>query len=181
MKATHYVKIFLFGLAFVCVFACKTSQTTMIIGDSFDEKTNKTTLTLFPYGNIILQGKWIKTRYNENSRQHFFTNKDSTTLVVTKNPKEKYSFYKPDQNDKMFVTDFFKWDSEYWEKQGLNISTLLDSSDRGYIIWQATKTNVHDTFLFGSKNGFAYNFMATSKILSLENKIELLKEIYSNN
>lgn len=171
------------GLLIVALTSCKTTQTSMIIADSYDEKKNQTTLTLLPYGNIVFPDKWTKTSYNQVSRQHFFTNNDSTTIAVTKNPRNKYPFFKPNQTDSEFVTDFVKWDSEYWEKQGLTITTIDNQSDTGYILWQvkSDEKNVNIIFLFGSKNGLAYNFSGTSKKWT-ESKIkDFLVQLFNDN
>ena len=176
--------IFILGLFALLFIACKTSQTSMLIADSYDEKTNKTTLMLFPYGNIIFPDKWTKTSYNSSSRQHFFKNSDTTTVAVTKNPKEKYPFYKPTQTDKDFVTEFVKWDSEYWQKQGLTVKTINDNSDSGYIVWQAVREDsisVNTFFLFGSKSGFAYNFSGTSTTWTDKKVEEFLINLFNTN
>jgi hypothetical protein len=55
------------GLLLLVLTSCKTTQTSMIIADSYDEKKNQTTLTLLPYGNIVFPDKWTKTSY-ANSR-----------------------------------------------------------------------------------------------------------------
>jgi len=171
------------GLLIFVLTSCKTTQTSMIIADSYDEKKNQTTLTLLPYGNINLPDKWTKTSYNQVSKQHFFTNNDSTTVAVTKNPKDKYPFFKPNQTDNEFVTDFVKWDAEYWEKQALTITTVENQSEKGYILWQAKsdEKNVNTIFLFGSKNGLAYNFSGSSKTWT-ETKIkDFLVQLYNDN
>ena len=171
------------GLLIVALTSCKTTQTSMIIADSYDEKKNQTTLTLLPYGNIVFPDKWTKTSYSQVSRQHFFTNNDSTTIAVTKNPRNKYPFFKPDQTDSEYVTDFVKWDAEYWEKQGLTITTVDNQSEKGYILWQAKsdEKNVNTIFLFGSKNDLAYNFSGTSKKWT-ESKIkDFLVQLFNDN
>jgi hypothetical protein len=171
------------GLLIVALTSCKRTQTSMIIADCYDEKKNQTTLTLLPYGNIVLPDKWTKTSYNQVSRQHFFTNNDSTTVAVTKNPKDKYPFFKPNQTDSEFVTDFVKWDAEYWENQGLTVTTVDNQADKGYILWQAKsdEKNVNTIFLFGSKNGLAYNFSSTSKKWT-ETKIkDFLAQLFNDN
>lgn len=171
------------GLLLVVLTSCKTTQTSMIIADNYDEKNNQTTLTLLPYGNIVIPNKWTKTSYNQVSRQHFFTNNDSTTVAVTKNPKDKYPFFKPNQTDIKFGTDFVKWDAEYWEKQGLTVTTVDIQSDKDYILWQVKneEKNVNTIFLFGSKNGFAYNFSGTSKTWTETTIKDFLVQLYNDN
>ncbi|GGP01172.1 hypothetical protein GCM10010992_00780 [Cloacibacterium rupense] len=155
----------------------------MLVADSYDEKKNQTTLTLLPYGNIVFPEKWAKTSYNQVSKQHFFTNNESTTIAVTKNPKDKYPFYKNNQTDNEFVTDFVKWDAEYWQKIGLKVTTVDNQADKGYILWQAKsdEKNVNTIFLFGCKNGFAYNFSGTSEKWT-ETKIkDFLVRLFNDN
>ncbi len=171
------------GLLLLVLTSCKTTQTSMIIAENYDEKKNQTTLTLFPYGNIVFPDKWTKTSYNQVSKQHFFTNNDSTTFAVTKNPKDKYPFYKTNQTDNEFVTDFVKWDAEYWEKQGLTVTTIDNQANKGYILWQAKsdEKNVNTIFLFGSKNGLTYNFSGSSKNWT-EGKIkDFLVQLFNDN
>lgn len=171
------------GLFIVVLTSCKTPQTSVIAADSFDEENNQTSLTLLPYGTIVIPGKWTKTSYNQVSKQHFFTNNDSTTLAVTKNPKDKYPFYKPDQTVSEFVIDFVKWDAEYWKQQGLTVATIDDQSDKGYILWQAKSDdkNVNTIFLFGSKNGLAYNFSVASKKWTETKMKEFLVQLLNDN
>lgn len=155
----------------------------MIIADSYDEIKNQTTLTLLPYGTIVFPDKWTKTDYDQASKQHFFTNNDSTTVSVTKNPKNKYPFFKPNQPDSEFVTEFVKWDGEYWKMQGLTVTTVDNQAEKGYILWQAKseEKNVNTIFLFGSKNGLCYNFSGTSTKWT-ETKIkDFLVQLYNDN
>jgi len=156
----------------------------MIIADSFDVKKNQTTLTILPYGNIVLPEKWTKTSYNQESKQHFFKNSDSTTVALSKNPKDKYPFFTNKQTDKEFVNEFVKWDAEYWEKQGLKVKTINDKSENGFIVWQATdssKVDINTIFIFGSKNGFAYNFSGTSKTWTDEKIAVFLIKLFNDN
>lgn len=171
------------GLIIVVLTSCRTTQTSMIIADSYDEKKNQTTLTLLPYGNIVIPAKWTKTSYNQVSRQHFFTNNDSTTVAVTKNQRNKYPFFEPNQTDCEFVTGFVKWDAEYWEKQGLTVTIVDDQSENGYILWQAksNERNVNTIFLFGSKNGLAYNFSGTSETWTDAKIKDFLVQLFNDN
>lgn len=87
---------------------CSSSRTSIIVSDSYDKATDKTTLGLIPYGNIEIQGKCTKTRYNEVSRQHFFVNNDSIAIAITKAPKEKYPFYEENLTDEEFTEKFYQ-------------------------------------------------------------------------
>jgi hypothetical protein len=176
--------IMITGFLVLTLISCNTTQTSMIVADNYDIKQNQTTLTLLPYGNIVFPNKWNKTSYNNVSKQHFFTNNDSTTIAVAKSPREKYPFYKSSQTDKEFVSEFVKWDAEYWKNQGLTVKTISDKSDNGFIVWQVTdekKKKVNTIFIFGSKNNFAYNFSGTSQKWTDDNIQQFLTKLYTDN
>ena len=174
------------GILILLNISCKTNQTSMIFADKYDATKNQTTLTILPYGNIIIPKEWKKTSYNQVSKQHFFQNSDLTTISIAKNLKEKYPFYKAEQNDKEFVTEFVKWDSEYWKEQGLEITTVENNSENTFIVWNAKSKNenkpeVNTLFLFGVKNNFVYGFSINSKTWNEKQKIEFLRKLYETN
>ena len=159
------------GLIFLLMvtFSCKSTSTSVITGENYDSKKDETTLILVPYGNITIPNKWNKKSYNEISKQHFFTNSDSTTLAIAKNPKQKYPFYQNEDSDKEFVINFVKWEADYFKEKGIIVTTLEDKSSQGYILFEAkTGEDKYDIFLIGSKNGFAYNFLSSSNVWTKE-------------
>lgn len=93
----------------------------MLVSDAYDKESDQTSLTLLPYWTIPILGEWTKTSYNEVSRQHFFIDKDSTSIAVTKNPQEKYPFYRDTLTDIEFAEIFFEGEREFYEKQGFRI------------------------------------------------------------
>lgn len=159
------------------------AQTSVITGTDYDKIKDQTVLLLIPQGNITIPGKWVKTGYNQSSRQTFFTDGDSTTVALAKMLKNKYPFKVDDKTDKTFVNAFFKWDSDYWAQQGLTIKILSDKTDDGYIVWQAFSDvkNVNTVFLFGTKNGRIYNFSTSSKRWDDARKEKYLTDLYLSN
>lgn len=167
--------IFLFGLTI----SCSTTQTSIIVADSYDQTENITTLTLLPYGNIDIPGQWTKTMYNEVSRQHFFHDNDSTSIAVTKNPQEKYPFYSDTITDKEFLRKFFEWEKEYYEEHGYIIEEK--SSNDNFVIWTVNGNGVNTIFLYGAKNKYAYNFAVFTENWSDEKRTDFLKELFEEN
>jgi hypothetical protein len=167
--------LLLFGLAL----SCATTNTTMIIADSYNQDKNITTLTLMPYGNIDIPGQWTKTKYDEVSRQHFFVDKDATSIAVTKNEQEKYPFYAKDDTDIQFVRKFYTWEKDFYEKQGFEINEKVAGDN--FIIWTAIGKNVNTMFLYGAKNKFAYNFAVFTDNWTEEKRTQFLKEIFERN
>ncbi len=153
----------------------------MLIADSFDEGTNKTTLTLVPYGNIEIPGKWAKSSYNEVSKQHFFKDAEQTSLAVAKNPQSKFPFFTEGMSDMEFSTSFFKWEKEHYEKQGFKIEELEQITNEDFVLWKATENSANTIFLYGSKNGFAYNFALFTDNWTDDQRIEFLAALYESN
>jgi len=167
-------------LALILSSCGSTKQTSTLIGDSYDEATNKTTLILVPYGNVDIPGKWTRTNYNQVSRQQFFVNYDSATIAIAKSPKEKYPFFEETKEDFRLVFDFYKWDSEYWVQQGLTETKIKENKTDNYIIWQITGEKVNNLFLFGLKNNLIINYMVSSDWTESK-KIDFLTDLYMNN
>jgi hypothetical protein len=171
----------LITIIILLISSCGTSrQTSILHGDSYDETTDNTTYILIPYGNVNIPGKWERTTYNQVSGQQFFTNANSASIAIAKTPKEKYSFYLETKNDSELVSDFYKWDSDYLEKQGLRITKLHEIETENFIIWQAIGEDINNVFLFGIKNNLLINYMVSAKWTD-ERKIEFLTNLYRQN
>lgn len=151
----------------------------MIVADNYNLKEDITTLTLLPYGKIDIPGKWTKTTYNQTSKQHFFIDKDSTSIAVTKNLQEKYPFYSGTMTDGQFSENFFEWEKEFYEKQGFKIDKKMSGDN--FVIWTANENNANTTFLYGAKNKFAYNFAIYTDNWSDEQQVEFLINLFNNN
>lgn len=177
MKTHFIISTFLILLFVSCG---TTKQTSILHGDSYDETTGKTTYILVPYGNVEIKGKWKRTNYNQISRQQFFTNNDSATIAIAKNYKEKYPFYSENKQDFELVNDFYKWDSEYYSKQGYKVEILEENKIENYIIWQITSEKADNVFLFGLQNNLIINYMVSSN-WKIKEKLDFLSDMYRGN
>lgn len=169
------------GLTAGLLSACASSRTSVLVEDHYDATTDHTVLVVVPYGNISLPGKWTKTSYNDVSRQHFFTNGDSTTVAVAKQPREKYPFHAIGQTDSELVTAFQKWDADYWSKKGMLTTMVEDRSSEGYVIWHVSGDRVNTTFLFGSKDNYAYNLSVSTRRWDDPQVKRFLMDVYAAN
>ena len=183
MKCLHF--LFTIGVPFLIIISCKPTQNgqSIIVGANYDQHKNETILTIMPYGNIVLPGKWTKVSYDKVSKQHFFKSDDSITIAVAKNPKQQYPFYKSEQLNKDFLTEFTKWESDYFKTQGATINFIEDQSDKGYVLWKASieKENINTIYLFGTKGDYAYNLLGDSKIWTDEKTKQFLINLFNNN
>ena len=162
--------------------SCKTTATSMLIADSYDKKTDATTLMLFPFGNIIIPGKWTKTEFNSSSKQHFFRDEDSTTIAVSKNPQNKYPFYTKDMTDKEFTVRYYEWESTYYSQKGLKSLILADSIDNGnFIVWKIEGDSVNTILLYAGKDKFAYGFSFITDKVADQRRVDFLTKLFKDN
>ncbi|GGH61361.1 hypothetical protein HNQ91_001049 [Filimonas zeae] len=177
-------------LAFVSVLAvtpaCKTAQTSTINSVHYDEQKNNTVLILLPYGNITLPGKWKDQGENSVSRQHYFSNEDSTTnIAVTKNPRRFYPFNQKQDSDQEFTHHFVAWDTAYFHETGRPTQIITDSSaTTGFVLFDVSHPQSQSpktTFLYGTKNGICYNLSGNSrKLTQAEFQAFLIRLFYDN-
>lgn len=171
------------GFLLAALTSCKTTQTSLVVADSYEEKNDQTTLTMLPYGTVVMPGKWKKIRYSQVSKQHFFQGADSTIIAVAKNPKRNYPFFKAEQSDREFIASFVKWDADYWKQRGLAVTVVDDQSEKGYLVWQAKsqEKGVNTIFVFGLKNNLAYNFSGNSKSWTDDKINAFLVKLFEDN
>lgn len=175
--ATRLIIYALIGL----ILGCSKTSTSILISDDYDEESDKTTQTIIPYGHIEFPGQWTKTKYNEESRQHFFIDKDSTSIAVAKNPQEKYPFYTEGMTDKEFTRKFFEWEKGFYEKRGFEITELKNYSGENFIVWKVTRNKANTVLLYGSKEHFAYNFAVFTDNWTNKDKIEFVRNLFEQN
>jgi hypothetical protein len=150
-----------------------------LTSESYDREKQLTTLTIVPFGSIEINGEWKKTKYNEVSRQHFFKDTALNTIAIALNPMSQYPFYKKGMTEAQFTTDFFNWEKEYYEQQNLDITELY--STENYVLWEVVGENIQTNFLYGAKNGNAYNFAVFESAMGEEGTKKFLIDLFERN
>jgi len=173
------ILLFFFSLTLTGCFP--TQSTSVLTTVTYDEKSNKTTYIIVPYGNVDIPGKWTKDNYIQISRQQYFINSDSTTLAIAKNPKQKYPFYSDTKTDFELVKDFYKWDADYWVGQGLKESNLKENKEKNYVVWKVFGNKIENIFLYGLKNGLIINYMISTDSWNEIKIIDFLEQLYNEN
>lgn len=176
---------YLISFAFIICTGCAAQKASTIIGGDYNESKNQTDYFVLPFGSVSLPGKWVKTKYNNISKQQFFKNADSITIAIAFNPIDGYEFNTDNSKKGVeFVNAFYKWDAQYFaDTYKLKQEKIESDENKNYIIWHLfgeSNTIIYDTyFLFGEKNGYASNLsiMKTDK-WSSDEKIKILKEMY---
>ncbi|MDI1356238.1 MAG: hypothetical protein PSX36_15075 [bacterium] len=172
---------YFFVLVLFVLTACKSHQASVAISNTYDPVTNITTLIQVPYGNIAIPGKWIEVNFNTSRQQTFLKNADSVSIAVGKNPQKNYKVHSSNQNDKQFVSAFYKWDSKQQKHKGEIIELLNDNSDNGYIIWRLKGQNINTIFLCGAKKSLFYNFVCFSPTWTDQQRIQFLVNLFYTN
>jgi hypothetical protein len=170
--------LIILGALLSCV---PTKSTSVLYGDNYDKNTDLTSVTILPYGQVKIPGKWTKTDYNSSSRQHFFKDTDSVTFAIGLNPWDKYEFYKPEMTPNQFIKAYYEWDSNYWQEQTKGLLRIIkENTDRNFIIWNLKKEpNIDSYFLFGLKNKTVFNLYVTTDKWDEGKIAELLEKTYN--
>lgn len=169
-------------IAATIISACASTGTSIIYGDNYDKASDQTTVTIFPYGNVRVPGKWTKTSYNNISGQYFFIGPDSVCIAIALQPWDKYEFAhgNPEVTPENFVRRFYEWDANYLKEQhNGEIKVLVENKEKNYIVWNVTGQRVNSYFLFGLKRTAAYNLHISTSKWDEERKVSFLERLYS--
>ena len=175
-------KLFLLILTVFSLFSCGSARqaTSTIVGGNYDAKKDVTEYFVFPYGQVSIPGKWEKTTYNSSSRQQFFCNDESVSLAVAFGPIDQFEFNLDGKiKGYEFVEAYYRWEEEYFSKNGLECKILDSDSEKKYIVFKVFGKGFDTVLLFGEKNGFASNFSVhiTDKWTE-EQKVDFLKNLF---
>ncbi|HEY8937246.1 MAG TPA: hypothetical protein VIM65_18600 [Cyclobacteriaceae bacterium] len=164
--------------------SCATTKSTSVLySDNYDKATNRTSIMIFPYGEVKVPGKWTKTRENAVSGQYFFIGQDSTRIAIALQPWNKYEFSnnRPEITPDNFVRKFYEWDANYLKEQTKGqLRILRENKEKNYLIWNLSGgQSLNDYFLFGLKGKTAYNLNVATDKWDEERKVNFLEQLYS--
>jgi hypothetical protein len=181
MKNILYV--FLLIIASVIEGCIPSNTITRVSYVRYNEKGKSTEYMNYPYGSVVIPGKWKEDTYVSSSKQQYLINDDSIKLSVAINPWNKYEFYKPELTEKSYVNEYYEWDSKYIsEKLNCERQILLRDTINNSIVWRVyNETNIDNYFLFGLKNKIVYALGIGSGKMSGDQKISLLKATFLKN
>jgi hypothetical protein len=159
-----------------------TQPTSVLYTDSYDQQTDFTSVTIFPYGVIKVPGKWTKTGESDVSGQHFFVGHDSVKIAIALQPWDEFEFSNnnPQVTPDNFVRKFYEWDANYLKEQTKGqLRIVKENKEKNYLIWNLSSgRKPQDYFLFGLKDKIAYNLSVTTDKWDEEKKIKFLERLY---
>ena len=174
-----------FVFALVC---CVSQKESIIVGGEYDAKKDATEYFVFPYGSVSLPGKWDKVSYNAESKQQFFTNKDSIIVAIAFGRSKSYEFNKDGSLKGFdFLKSFQEWDSKYFkESNALDWKILETDNINNYLIYRIygikDESKFDSYFLMAEKNGSVSSFSVyTTNRWSESEKIMFLKNLFLQN
>lgn len=137
---------------------------------------------------IELPGKWIHTKDNSGSQFGFENKKLGGFFTVSIREAKKIEFYKSEfsnYSEFELLNEFFKWDFDYWKENPRNeVYELNKNEGNKTIIWKAMPQQVvKSSFnyrLDGIQNGYIISISYINEKMDEQQKIDLLKNIYSN-
>lgn len=172
--------------AIVFLAGCRTISpsrySSTIVGGKYEESKDSTSYFVFPYGSVMIPGRWEKTSYNNVSGQQFFMNSDSVTLSVVFSRFDKYEFNQDGAKTGYdFVKACYEWETDYFEKtQGLKHMIIEEDKEKNYMIFRvydaSDKANVNTYFLLGEKNGnVSYFSLSRAEKWTEERRLDFLR------
>ena len=170
-------------LATVLLSCASTKPTSILYSDNYDKTADRTSVMIFPYGEVKIPGKWTKTKENAVSGQYSFIGADSVRIAVALQPWDNYEFShnNPEVNPDNFVKKFYEWDAKYLKEQtGGQLRIVKEDKQKGYLIWNLSNGPIpQDYFLFGLKGKIAHNLSIISDKWDEDRKVKFLEQLYS--
>lgn len=155
-------------------------QVVRVYADFYDKETDKTTVAMIPYKDIIIPGKWTIKEIIPSSKQVILTNNDSSTIAIAQNHKKGFPFYTDSITDSDLLNSYYEWETNHWISGGYNYNKILENSDEGYVICKFITDSFDNLFLFGVKNDMLVNYLIVTKWE--ENKeVEFLENLFGIN
>lgn len=163
--------------------SCATTKSTSILySDNYDKTTDRTSVMIFPYGEVKIPGKWTKTGENAVSGQYFFLGQDSARIAIALQPWDKYEFShnNPEITSDNFVRNFYEWDANYLKEQtNGQLRILTENKEKNYLVWSLnSERGGSDYFLFGLKRNTAYNLNVKTDRWDEEKKVIFLERLF---
>lgn len=163
--------------------ACSVSrQTSMLYNESYDKESNRTTITMFPFGVVKLPGVWTKTREFAQSGQYFYLNEDSVQVAIAMHEWNniEFSHQNPNVTTLNFVRKFYEWESNYFKEiTGREPRIVKEDTQKNYLIWHLMNgTQRVDYFLFGLKGNTAFNLNVKASHWDEEKKVRFLEQMF---
>lgn len=181
MRLTQIFAGIIGGMIFASC-ASQQASTSILYSNYYDKKKDQSAIIMFPYGSVMLPGKWTDTHYNSVSGQQFLQNADSVEFAVALTPWNRYEFYRQGMTEAEFVKAFYEWDSAYLQQQtGCQVRIVKDAGDRNIIIWNIRRDPTYNTYyLFGLRNQIVYNLSIKTQTWDEETIAAFLEKAYSN-
>lgn len=180
----NFKPLIISALVSVQLVACQEPKVS--VSDSYDGAQDKTTLSINPFGEIVIPGRWTPTWFEESNNSQELVDSNETILNVTFIPKKYSLFPSIGLNDREFVVSAYQLESDGCLKSGYTSKIVAEDPNDNYIMWMLSEdSNKH--YLIGAKSNNVYIFTISSGTtlnkdsLSQDEKINFLKNLYLEN
>ena len=179
MRRLNYISTFILATVLI---SCRTNLITTYYSDDYDKRNDQTLVNISPLGKVKVPGKWIETRENEVSGQHFFVGPDSVQIAIALTPWDAYEFShnNRDVTRDNFLKRFYEWEADNIRQDAKGQPKIIKESN-SYIIWIVKKDLGPDTYvLFGLKGKTAYNLYVKTDRWDELRKIDFLERLFGS-
>jgi hypothetical protein len=170
-----------FFVVLILLAGCAGSGRQFLVSDSYNELNNTTTLTMVPYGNIVIPGMWEKFKFTDSNFEHWFRNADSTVVTIVLALPSNYDVYDDTKSAYENLYAHYKWESDYVEGNGRKVVEVLIDEEKNYILWEQTIGARCRTSLFGLKSDRLYKYSVDQSNWPVEEQREFLIDLYEQN
>lgn len=165
----------------VLLAGCAGSTQQFLITDSYSELDNTTTLTILPYGNVVIPGLWEKIKKSNSSYEHWFRNADSTVILITLALPGNYEVYDESRSAFENLYAHYKWESAYVEGNGRKIVEIHVDKEENFVLWASSIGEAYRLSLYGLKSNRLYKLaIDESNWFEVEQR-EFLVDLYERN
>lgn len=151
---------------------------------SFAQKNTYAVLNDFM---IELPGKWKHTQDYKGSQFGFQNKNLGGFLTVSIREAQKIEFYKPEFSNLSefeLLNEFFNWDFDYWKENPKNeVFELHKDENNKIIIWKIKPLTEGSSFNYridGIQNGYIISITYVNEKMDEQQKIDIIKNIYTN-
>ena len=165
----------------VLLAGCAGNTQQFIVSDSYSEIDDTTTLTILPYGNVVIPGLWEKIKKSNSSYEHWFRNADSTVILITLALPSNYEVYDGSKSAFENLYAHYKWESDYVKEAGRKVVEIHVDREKNFVLWSSSIGEAYRLSLYGLKSDRLYKLAIDKSNWFEAEQREFLIDLYERN
>ena len=130
--------------------------------------------------NVKMSCDWeMEGKFKENGHLFFINKEDSTQLEFTFFKAKTLPFYNPKQTDFEITSEYYNWElRETNSLKSINLTQIEQNKDDGFLIFSIKDSSGEIYRLLANKLGITYSIKIFNKEMTVENQLDLLRNLY---